>query len=155
MAALVPFVPDVMTCALMHPTEVVGTPFNLSNHDYGHSNNSKMPMAAPALDVMMVMILFHSSTHMMSPMSPFIPGVPTCGPMHPTEAVVATPFGLFNEDYSHSNNSKMPMTVPTLDGTIEMALSYPLPLMMAATSPFIPGVPTSPPILDPMVALSR
>ena len=36
-----------------------------------------------------------------------------------------------------------------------MALSYPLPLMMAAASPFIPGVPTSPPILDPMVALSR
>jgi hypothetical protein len=93
--------------------------------------------------------------------SSLVPTVPATTTPDPTQ-VVGTPFGLSNHDYSHfnnyysfSNNSKIAMTVlPTLDETIRMALSYTLPLMMAAASSFIPGVLTSPPI-DPMVSLSR
>jgi hypothetical protein len=149
MASVPPFVSGVPTHALMHTTEAVGAPFlGLSNHDYGHFNNSKFSMVAPTVDATV-------------PMAIFFPRVLAHAPVHPTETVSGS-FGLSNNDYSYfnnkysfSNNSKMAITVLTLDATIGTALSNPAPLMMtAAASPFVLGVPTSPPI-DPMVALSR
>jgi hypothetical protein len=151
MDAASPLVPTVPATTSPDPTMPVGTPFGLSNDFYRPSKPIRETTLAPTVDAAVATTLFQQSTPSMAAVSPYFPGVPTHATMQPTEAV-GTPFGLSIDDYSHFDNSKMPMVAPTVDATVATALFHPSTPSMTAVSPFFPGVPTHAP-MQPMEAV--
>eukprot|EP00978_Attheya_sp_CCMP212_P012159 scaffold30220_cov56-Attheya_sp.AAC.2 len=118
-----------------------------------------MPMAVPALDANVATALIPPSNPMTVAVSPFVPGVLTHAPMHHPTETVGTPNNLYEEAfshsynyYSHSNNSTLPMVVPTpnVQLTSESMIGTPVrPTLLHdafnAESQFVPGMSTQTP----------